>query len=149
MILTFASDTFSLFWNCFWHVWYLLPFAAGLGFVLRMYMCSTTTNLDNYSYTVEYRNRTKVFLQSMVETVSFFTGCANSVLGIVNMLKVLVMTRLGMTRVATSSGQGANPAMLAALMMQSISRREDAKDKEPRSPSMRKAIRPPQSIKTE
>lgn len=150
MMLGFINDTFFLFWGLFWHVWYLVPYAFSLSFVMRMYLYSTTTHSDDYNYTIEYRNGTKIVLQSFVETVGFFTGIVNSLLGVVNMLKVLVMTRLGVSRKPIKGGGGLNPAAFAAMMMQNISRREEvAEPKVPRSPSLRKAIRHPQSSKEE
>lgn len=147
MVLGFVTDTFMLFWGLFWHVWYLVPFVISISFMIKMYMCSLTTDSDSYTYNIEYRNGTKVAIQSFVEAVGFFTGLVNSLLGMVNMLKVLVMNRLGVTRKAVRSG-GLNPVAFASMMMQTMT----AKSEEPkaveaskgqRSPSLRKAIRPP------
>jgi len=145
MVFGFVADTFLLFWGLFWHVWYLLPYTFVAGFVAKMYVCSTTTDSDNYKYSVEYRPAVKLLIQSFVETVGFYTGLVNSLLGLVNMAKALLMGRLGVTRKAV--GGGLNPAAFAAMMMQNISKREAVEERpstpKPRSPSLRKAIRHP------
>lgn len=149
--MEFLLDTFWLLWGLFWNVWYSLPYVFSSLFVVKMYLFSRTTSVDDYNYTAEYRTGTKIVLQSFTETLGFFTGAVNSLLMGVNMGKALAMTRLGMSR-KSSGSSGINPAAFAAMMLSNVTKRENVSSSpdpnKPRSPSLRKAIRPPTTLAT-